>query len=535
VLPGGNDKTKGYISFNYTDEKGQYVGDQYKLFASTMRIDHQAKKWLSIGNSLQVSYVDRDKAQDKLENAVITDPLVRPYKADGSLNPDLGNNVYNLLLDYQPGVYGNVENNLKLFFNPYVEIKPIKGLSILSRLGTQLSYSNNYRFDGIGSVSYTYANAQIAKAQVNQNRSWGYQWENILSYNYKFKEHDFTFTGVTSWFHVQNQNTAMNQSNIVSNNFKWYKFTGDANTISSSSYTMAKTYGLLARINYSYLGKYLFSASVRRDGSSVLYADNRWDNFPAVSAGWRISEETFMDGTKNWLNNLKLRVGWGITGSAKIDPYSSVSIVESSNMSLGAVSQAIFRNSQFLTNPDLGWEKSHNTNIGLEASLFKNRIDLTAEYYITNTDGVIYSVVSPIINGTYRPGTQYQTNLNVCETRNKGFELTLNTRNITNRDFEWTTNAAFSTNNEEILKLTSGIANNIANGAYTLTLGEAVNTFRNYKLDGVWQIGEEADALVFSRRPGDLKVNVPGDDPASTGSLRKGSEWCKNLLLQHPL
>lgn len=519
-VAGGNDKTKGYISFNYTDENGQYRGDQYKLFSTTMRIDHQAKKWLAIGSSLQASYVDRDKAQDKLENALVTDPLVRPYKDDGTLNPDLGNNVYNLLLDYQPGVYGNVDNNLRLFINPYIEIKPIKGLSILSRLGTQLNFVNSYRFDGIGSVSYTYANAGIAKAEVKQNRTTGYQWENILRYNFHLKEHDFTFTGVTSWYYVNNNTTTMNQSNIVSNNFKWYKFTGDANTISTSTFNMQKTFGLLGRINYSWRGKYLASASVRRDGSSVLYENNRWDNFPAASAGWLVSEEPFMNRTKNWLSNLKLRVGWGITGSAKIDPYSSVAIVESANMSLGGATQPIFRSSQFNTNPDLSWEKSHNTNIGLEAGLLKNRIDLTAEYYITKTEGVIYSVTAPIIYGIYRPGLPYQTNLNVCETRNRGFELTLNTRNVMKKNFEWTSNIAFSTNKEEILRLTSGLANNIPNGPnniYSLTIGQPVNSFRNFKLDGVWQIGEEADAAVFGKLPGDIKVNVPGMTKAATG------------------
>lgn len=529
-VAGGNDKTKGYISFNYTDENGQYRGDQYKLFSTTMRIDHNVKKWLTIGSSLQGSYVDRDKAQDKLENALVTDPLVRPYKDDGTLNPDLGNNVYNLLLDYQPGVYGNVDNNLKLFINPYVEIKPIKGLSFLSRLGTQISFSNSYRFDGIGSVSYTYSNAGIAKAEVKQNRSLGYQWENILRYNFKIKEHDVTLTGVSSWYDNQNTNTTMNQSNIVSNNFKWYKFSGDANTISSSSYNMVKTFGLMGRVNYSYQGKYLLSASVRRDGSSVLYKENQWDNFPAASAGWRVSEEKFMAFSRHWLDNLKLRVGWGITGSAKIDPYSSVSVVEASNMSLGGVTQPIYRNSQFITNPELGWEKSNNTNIGLDATLFNNRIDMSVEYYYTKTNGVIYSVTSPIIYGTYRPGTQYQTNLNICETKNRGLELSLNTRNIVTRDFEWSSNLAFARNKEEIVRLTSGTANNIsnivtgsdrANGNYSLTVGQPVNSFRNFKLDGVWQIGEEADAAVFNKIPGDLKVNVPGMSKLANGVFVK--------------
>jgi TonB-linked SusC/RagA family outer membrane protein len=521
-VAGGNEKTKGYISFNYTDEKGQYRGDQYKLFTTNMRIDHKVKSFLSIGANLQASYVDRDKAQDKLENALVTDPLVRPYNPDGTLNTNLGNNVYNLLLDYQPGVYGNVDNNIKVFVNPYVEVRPIKGLTLLSRAGVQLNYSNTYRFDGIGSVNYTYVNANIAKARVTQNRFQGYQWENILTYNLRVaRVHDITFTGVSSWFYNQNTNTEMNQSNIANNNFKWYKFTGDANTTATSSYVMSKTLGFIGRVNYSYDGKYLFSASMRRDGSSVLYPTNRWDNFPAASVGWMISEEKFMDRFKNRVNNLKLRVGWGIVGNAKLDPYSSQSVVEAGTMSLGGMVQPMYRNSQFITNADLGWEKSHNTNIGLEASLFKNRIDMALEYYITNTEGVIYSVTSPIIYGTYRPGVQYQTNINVAETKNKGFEATFNTRNIVKKDFEWSSSIAFSTNNEKILKLVGGTANNIPNGAYHLALGEAVNSFRNFKIDGIWQIGEEADAAAFGRRPGDLKVNVPGMEKLATGVFVK--------------
>jgi TonB-linked SusC/RagA family outer membrane protein len=521
-VSGGNDKTKGYISFNYTDEKGQYYGDQYKLFASTMRIDHKVKNWITIGSSLQASYVDRDKAQDKLENALVTDPLARPYKADGTLNPDLGNNVYNLLLNNQPGVYGNVDNNLKLFVNPYIEVRPLKGLSFLSRLSTWLNFSNTYRFDGIGSVNYTYANAGIATASVVQNRQTGYQWENILTYNFKVaNDHAFTFTGVSSWYDNSEMMTSMAQSNILSNNFKWYKFAGDSNTTAASEYKMKKTLGFIGRLNYSYLGKYLFQASVRRDGASVLYKDNLWDNFPAVSVGWRISDESFMDGTTAWLNSLKLRAGWGITGTARIDPYSSVNNLEATNMSLGGVAHPIYRNSQFITNPELGWEKSHNTNIGVDAAFLKNRIDVSLDLYNTKTKGVIYAVTAPIIYGTYRPGTQYQTNLNVCETQNRGIELALSTRNVVTKDFTWNSSVAFSYNKEKILKLTGGVANNITNDVYSLTIGQPVKSFRNYKLDGVWQIGEENDAAVFNKRPGDLKVNVPGMTRVAEGVYSK--------------
>jgi TonB-linked SusC/RagA family outer membrane protein len=521
-VSGGNEATKGYISFNYTDEKGQYKGDQFKLYSTNMRIEHNVKKWLSIGSSLQLSYMNRDKAQDKLENALVTDPLVKPYNDDGTLNTNLGNNVYNLLLNYQPGVYSNVDKNTKLNVNPFFEIKPLKGLSFLSRAGIWLNFSNGYQFDGIGSVNYTYSNAGIAKASINQNQSYGYQWENILTYNFKIAGgHDFTLTGVTTWNHGQNLNTSMYMSNILTNNFKWYNFTNDINTTAFSSYTMSKTLGYVGRLNYSYQGKYIFSASLRRDGSSVLYYTHRWDNFPAVSAAWRISDESFMAGTKSWLDNLKLRAGWGVTGSAKISPYSSVNTLVSTNMSLGGLTQTIYRNSAYMTNPDLGWEKSYNTNIGLDANLLKNRIDLSLDVYQTKTKGVIWSANLPSIYGTSTPGAYYQTNLNICETMNKGFEATVNTRNFVTKDFEWSSSIAFAINKEEILKLTSGIANNISNGVYSLTIGEPVNSFRNYKLDGVWQIGEEKDAAVFNKRPGDLKVNVPAMTKLAEGVFMK--------------
>jgi hypothetical protein len=151
---------------------------------------------------------------------------------------------------------------------------------------------------------------------------------------------------------------------------------------------------------------------------------------------------------------------------------------------------------------------------------------MTVDLYNTKTKGVIYSVTAPIIYGTYSPGTQYQTNLNVCETQNRGIELAFNTRNIVTKDFNWNSSIAFSYNKEKILRLTGGVANNIINGddnQYVLSIGQPVNSYRNYKLDGVWQIGEENDAAVFGKRPGDLKVNVPGLTRLAEGVYSKAA------------
>jgi len=520
-VSGGTDKTKAYVSFNYQNENGQYTGDDYKNYSTSIRVDHKVTNWVSIGANLKGSYVVRNRATDKLENALTTDPLVQPYNIDGSLNTSLGNNVYNLLLNYQPGVYANTDNNTKVFFNPYVEIRPIKGLSILSRASGEMDYSNNYRFDGIGSVAYVYNNANIAKASITQNRYQALQWENVLTYNFKIRnDHEFTFTGASTYYDYQTTNTQQTQSGITSNNFEWYTMSAnDPNTRASSSYSMSKSWGLVARLNYSYKSKYLFSASVRHDGASQLYYTNRWDTFPGLSAGWRISQESFMAGTKSWLDDLKLRASWGTTGASSIPPYSSVSNLESLNEALGGTTQAIYRNTKYLTNPDLRWERSTTTNIGLDASVFNSRVNLSLDYYNTGTPNAIYAVQLPSIYGTYTPGTNYLTNINIASTNNKGVELTLNTRNIVKKDFEWSSAISYSYNRETVLKITNG-TNNVANtrsgqsnindGNYTLMLGQPINSFRDFKLDGVWQIGQEQDALAFNKRPGDLMVDVPG-------------------------
>jgi TonB-linked SusC/RagA family outer membrane protein len=511
AVSGGTEKTKAYASFNMQDEDGQYRGDNFKNYSTSIRIDHKIKDWISIGANFQGSYVVANHAEDKLENALVNDPLATPYNPDGSLNTNLGNNVYNLLLDYQPGVYANLDNNIKTFLNPYVEVRPIKGLSILSRAGVQLNYSDNYLFQGIGSVPYTYSNANIARAAITQNRYTGLQWENVLTYDFRIKEdHHFTFTGVSSYYYNQNLYTQMLESNITSNNFEWYKFTGDVNSTATSSYTMSKTIGYVGRLNYSYKDKYLLSGSLRDDGSSELSSTHQWSTFGAASAAWRISQEKFMNGTKKWLDDLKLRFGWGQAGStANIVPYGSVLSEESTNASLGGTTVPIYRDAKYLSNPDLTWERSTTYNLGADASFLNSRINLSVDVYRTTTPNDIYAVSLPSIYGDYTPGTNYLTEINIASTKNKGAEVALNTRNIVHKDFQWTSNIAFSANNEQVLKITNG-TNNVANGNYTLQLGHPVNSFYSYKLNGVWQIGQEADAAAFGVRPGDLNVNVQG-------------------------
>ena len=531
-ISGGTEKTKAYMSLNFTDEQGQYENDDYKVYSTNIRVDHAVNKWLSAGINMQGSYVYRNRAYARIDRGLSQNPIGSIYDDEGNMNIETveGSGNYNLLLNNK-GNYRDNDQITRIYVNPYIRVTPFKGFTWESRLNASLIYNKRNRFDGIGSYNYysnngagtTGTNAGVY-AQVEQTNQTNYKWENILTYNFNINDdHEFTITGVTSWNHNRQEYTYARADNLSTNTYLWHNLTVGQNQRTQSSYLMSKGFGLVGRINYSYMGKYLASVSVRHDGSSRLAEGNRWDTFPAFSLGWRISEEKFMEGTRSWLDNLKLRGGWGITGTASIDEYSSTSVLEGGYYGLGGIMVPAYHFSQNVANVLLGWEKSKNTNIGIDASFLKGRIDMSLDYYFTKTTDIIWSKYLPITNGGYTSSDYYQTNMNVAETETQGIELQLNTRNIVTKDFTWTSNLTFTWNKEKITKLATPDAEYISNGDNGLVLmkGEPVNSWYHYKLNGTWKTSEAADAAVFGMKPGDLKIDVPGMTHVSEGVYQK--------------
>ncbi len=538
-VSGGTQRTQAYFSLNYSDEKGQYKNDEYKLYSSTMRINQEVTKWLNAGIHSQLSYTTQERTSSDLSQALRANPFGKLYKENGTLLNEYhvtdDNRQVNLLLNQNRDVYRNSQSNFKLYLQPYIKISPLKGLMLESRLNLSLNYSTTNRFVGYGSYQFYDAAgtgdlnaskeslAQYTSASIDNSRSWGYTWENILTYNFKVAyDHEFNLTGVTTYSSSESESSSSSAIGVTSNTYYWTNLAAaTGNKSVSSAYSMGKSMGLVARMNYSYLGRYLFSASVRHDGNSRLSKDVRWNTFPAFSAGWRISDEAFMESTQDWLSNLKLRVGYGETGAAGIGAYASWSILGQGIMGLGKEELTKYSFPQTLTNAQLTWERSKNTNIGLDVSLLNNRIELTADYYITITDGVIWKQNLPIINGAYTASSYFQINKNIAKTKNKGIEFSLTTRNIMTRDFNWTSTLTFSKNDEEVKSLGQGAAEFISNGDYTLTVGSPIRSYRALDIAGVWQYGQEADAVVFGRKPGDLKVNIPNMKKVSDGVWEK--------------
>lgn len=542
-MSGGTERTQAYFSLNYSDEKGQYRNDEYKVYSSTMRINTKLSNWLSGGLHTQASYMTREKTSSHIDKALRADPFGKLYNDDGTLNPyplTDNNSVVNLLLNQDRSVYRDNPSNLKLYVQPYIRITPLKGLSLESRISANFSYNTTNKYCGYGSYEfYDQAGtgalnatkeelAKYTKAIVNNSRSWGYTWENILTYNFKLsRHHEFTLTGVSTYSYTQDDSSKATGEGVPSNTMYWTNLGAvSGEDFIESDYNMKKRLGFVGRINYSFMGRYLFSASVRHDGDSRLASKVRWATFPAVSAGWRLSDEVFMDWSRDWVNNFKIRVGYGETGAAGISPYSSWSILNTSVSGLGDQQITMSKYPKNLTNSMLTWERSKSWNIGVDFGLFNNRIDLSAEYYITNTDGVIWEQNVPITNGGESATSYFVINRNIATTRNRGLELTLNTRNIVTRNFTWSSTLTFSNNKEEVTSLGEGAAEYVEfkpndNQSYTLHIGDPVKSFRNYKIAGVWQYGEEADAAVFGRKPGDLKVSVPNMRRVSEGIWEK--------------
>ncbi len=521
-ISGGTQKTKAYMSLNFSGEEGQYDNDNYRVYSTNLKMDHQINKIVTIGANMQGSFTYKNSAYAKLETALVASPIGSVYDENGKVRPFpvAGDASVVSLLTNNDNTYRNNNQNTRIYLNPYIRITPLKGLTLESRLSLSLSYSKSNKFNGIGSYAYYRANALAdgiststdVDASVASTQNTNYKWENIATYNFKLGDkHDFTLTGVTSWNHNRQEYVSASSNSLTSNKYLWHNLGSGINQTASSSYTMSKGLGFVGRLNYSFGGKYLASVSVRHDGSSRLAEGNRWDTFPAFSLGWRVSEEKFMENTRDWLDNLKLRVGYGVTGTASISAYQTQSLLNQSYRILGNQTLMSYNYPQQIVDPNLGWEKSYNTNIGIDASFLNGRINVTADYYNTKTKDIIWTSLVPVTNGGFNSSDQYKTTTNICESANNGIELSIGGHPfIAERqgDFTWAIDATFTYQQEELTKFSAddGTTQYI-NGNIILKEGEPINAFYGYKLNGTWKLSEADEAAIFNAQPGDLKIN----------------------------
>lgn len=515
---GGTERSQSYVSAGYQQEKGLYRKDRADALTFRAGSNYQVNRMVQIGFQSTVAYKDRDRRNSRLSKSLNQLPLGQVWNDDGSLRLypiDDMNSYVNIMADDVPYAYQHNTKQTTLNIAPFVELKPLKGLSFKSLVSASVSTSRNAEWDGMntymeltGSQSPNQRSATYAG-----NNGWGYSWQNVLNYNFKLADvHDITLTGITEYGKSTHENNSMWNEQFNFDESIYYNFTGSVNKSTDTGYTETSKMSYALRGAYSLMGRYLLSASIRWDGSSVLAKGHKWHSFPAVSVGWRISDEPFMKGAAAWLDNLKLRVGYGVTGNSNISPYTSVQMVEPSatHITLGDTDNTPYKLTQHVSNPLLSWEKSYNWNFGLDFALLNGRIDGSIEYYTTDTKDVLYDRPLPTAYGVYNAKAPYQKTSNIARIKNRGLELTLNTRNIVNRDFTWTSTFTFARNKEELTEINLGnnvsVDNLIALGLF---MGQPVHTFYGYKKLGIWQKDEENQAKCFGNEVGTVKVEIP--------------------------
>ena len=450
-ISGGVDKTKFFISGQYLDQDGILIGNSYKRYSGRINLDHQLKSWLSVGVNMNFSRalnnrVSNDDAFSTPLQIIALSPITpvidpRTGLLSGSLDLNTGKPntnfpvYYNPLLSVGNSFYHTTVN--RFLGNVYASASITNSLSFRSEFGAdELSQTEeNYygkitaRNTGVPNGSGTYYTTTVLNINTN----------NYFNYKQTFNDvHDLE--GV---FGMSYQDRKYEYATAAGEQFPSdaYKKLASAasKTDASSSSTSSTLLSYFARINYKFKDKYLLSASGRVDGSSRFGADNRYGFFPAASVGWILNEEHFLENVK-WLNFLKLKASYGVTGNESIGDFESRALYSGTGAYGGQAGQVPSQ----LGNPGLKWETTYGTDVGIEASIIKNRIYIEVDYYNKDTKDLLLQVQVP---GTTGFASQLQ---NIGKLNNKGIEVTVNTTNVSGKNFRWTTAANFAANKNKI-------------------------------------------------------------------------------------
>lgn len=509
-ITGGTAKTRIFSSVSYENQEGLLSNEDYNRYAFRFNLDQEIRPWLLMGVSSNLTYsILNSGAKNTFTKSLSAFPLGDVYDENGNINYEYIDSEYTPLGDLISNQF--VDNTRNTYVNPtaYVEFLPLKELSFKSIINASLNNSRRGQYWGAEATSNRPTYAGTPHASVLNSNAYGYTWDNILAYNKTFLEqHAATVTLISSWDERVTETELAAASGQFLDSWTFYRLKSGTGSNVESTYVQKQKMSYAARLNYSYAGKYLLAASVRRDGVSWLSSDKKWDTFPAASIGWRVSEESFMGSTKSWLDNLKLRIGYGITGnSGGVDAYATKTnayAYSSAGISADGKIVPFTQYSGTYGNPNLGWEKSYNWNFGLDFSVLNGRINTTVEWFDTYTKGLLFKRTLPITSGATGWGAPLSTWENLAETSGKGLEIAVNTQNIRTKDFYWNSDITFTWSQDKIESLPTGDLI-----SESLFVGEAIRALYDYKYKGIWGTNADQATLdAYGVKPGFVMVET---------------------------
>lgn len=501
---GGGPKSTYYVAGTVLDQQGIVINTSYRRY--TLQFNHDSKvfDWLRFGDNLTLTHDLKKNGSYDIRNTMAALPTQPVFNADGTYAGPVG----------QPSWVGDIANPIG---KATINSNTTAGYNILGNLFAELTLFRDLKFKTTGGV----------QALFYDNRSWSpkYNWQPIPQPNsYLFQQYNKSLTWLWDNYFTYDRNFGSHRLTVLAGtsaqtnrydfmNGSVQKFASEA-TQQLNNGTLLPTIGgsgsewallsLIGRVNYAYKSKYLLTATVRRDGSSRFGEDNKYGTFPSASAAWRISEEDFFKDI-SFVNDLKLRVGYGITGNQNIGNYSFASVLQTVQYNFnGTPVNAVVPLA--IPNPGVRWERVEQANIGIDAGLVGNRINVTLDAYLKNTRDMLVPMAVPISTGY---SDIVVPSINLGKVQNRGIELALNSKNLTGA-LEWNTsfNVSYNTNkivslNDSVPLYTGGIGLN-QNLAIQHPGGYPINEFYGFVTSGVFQNQKEVDGWA---------VQVPGSDP----------------------
>ena len=476
----------------YYNDEAVIPTQGYDRIGISGSVDQKIGKWFKVGFSTNTNYNMNTGNQVDMYAVLSKSPLVNPYADDGSLkwriNMPSDNDQYVFSRERieeltAQGVYNNESRSFGTYNIGYVQFNfPwIEGLSYKLTGGLNYRNTRGGSFTGVG-VNGSATSNNSASWSFSETQNWTI--ENLLTYDRTFGKHHINVVGLYSAEQTTTQGQSLSGKNIPNELFQWYNIGACLSSdisVGGGSYSQYGLISYMGRLMYTFADKYMLSAAIRSDASSRLASGHQWHTYPAISVGWNIHNEDFMAGTRTWLDELKLRVGYGETSNQAISPYSTLGSLSSTVYNFGEEKYATGYYVSTLPNSNLGWEYSKTWNYGLDFSVLKGRLRGTVEYYDVQTNDILLNLSLPSTAGVS------STTANIGATQNRGVEFTLNGTIIDKGDWTWTADLNIYSNKSKLVALADGSDRDEGNCWF---VGYPINCIYDYEYDGLWQEGD---------------------------------------------
>lgn len=524
-------RSEGGMSYNLglgvQNETGTIENESLDKYTLKAGLNHKVNDKLSLGANLTVVKTDEQLGSDvAMRDAFRLNPFLSPWKIDADGNEIVGDlapvpgklfypngtaatdktSTYNPLLEI-----ANTSDQIKRWRaigNVYFQYNPYEWLSFRTSYSGNFNTSKRGKYWGAltntGVANATGGNPQLPSSSLLNTDGYDQTWDNQVNVNFENENHAFSFLGLQS-ININTFETSELSSRLQPFDTEFHNIgSGPQSTFNvNSTYTKRTLNSYAARLNYTFKDKYLLTASIRWDGSSVLAEGNKWESFPSAAFAWKLDQENFLKDSKV-VSVLKPRVSFGYTGNSNVQPYTTLNGLNSQLYYDFNATTANGFVPATLANKELTWEKTRELNVGLDFGFFNNRISGTIDVYDRLSKDLLYDQRLPLETGweiIYA---------NVGSVSNKGVEVGLTTKNIVGEKVSWSTTFVFSKNTNKLESIYG--QSDVSDVGNNLHLGQSLNSYYNYVFDGVWQESERAEAATYNQTPGQARVkDLNGD------------------------